>query len=116
MALSRAVSQLPHMTSRYERVLPDLEEVADIERDWKGLEFDPAAVARFQLNWIITARTRSRPTMPSEAVSEMAEEYGLRYGMQAGFMQSAAARPGRGVPNDARRGMRLRTGSTSRSC
>lgn len=90
MALSKAVSQLPHMTSRFERVMPQLEEAADIERAWKGAEFDPVAVARFQMNWIITARNPQQGNNAQRTVSEMADDLGLRFGMQAGFMQAVA--------------------------
>jgi hypothetical protein len=89
--LSRAVSQLPHMTSRYERVMPDLEEAAVIERDWKGLEFDTTAVARLQMNWLIMVRNPQQANNAQRSVSEMAEELGLRFGLSAGYTQTAAS-------------------------
>jgi hypothetical protein len=91
MALSRAISQLPHMTSRFERVMSELEDVADVERAWKGAEFDAGAVARLQMNWIIMARNPQQANNAERTVTEMAEELGLRYGLQAGFMQSVAS-------------------------
>jgi hypothetical protein len=91
MALSRAISQLPHMTSRFERVMPELEEVAAIERAWKGGEFDAGTIARAQMNWIITARNPQQGNNAQRSVSEMADELGLRYNMQAGFMQPVAS-------------------------
>jgi len=91
LALSRAVSQVPHMTSRFERVMPNLEEVADVERAWKGIEFDAVAVARSQMNWIIMARNPQQANNAERTVSEMADELGLRYNMQAGFMQAVAS-------------------------
>lgn len=91
MALSKAISQVPHMTSRFERVMPQLQEVADIERAWKGAEFDAGAVARAQVNWIITASNPQQGNNAQRTVSEMADELGLRYNMQAGFMHAVAS-------------------------
>jgi hypothetical protein len=91
MALSRAISQLPHMTSRFERVMPELEEVANVERAWKSAEFDAGAVARFQMNWIIMARNPQQANNAQRTVTEMADELGLRYGLQADFMQPVAS-------------------------
>lgn len=91
MALSRAISQLPHMTSRFERVMPEFEQVADIERAWKGAEFDTVAVARAQMNWIITARNPQQGNNAQRTVSEMADELGLRYNLQAGFLHPVAS-------------------------
>lgn len=86
MALSKAIAQFPHMTSRFERVMPQLEEVASIEKAWKGAEFDPVAVARSQMNWMIMARNFQQANNAQRATSEMADELGLRYGMQPAFM------------------------------
>jgi len=91
LALSRAVGPFPHMTSRYERVMPELEQVATIERNWKGLEFDPVAVARYQMNWMIMARNPQQANNAPRSVSEMADELGLRYGLDAAYMGAAAA-------------------------
>jgi hypothetical protein len=91
MALSKAVSQVPHMTSRFERVMPQLEEVAEVERTWKGAEFDPVAVARFQTNWILMTRNSQQANNAQRAISEMAEELGLRFGLSSGYMQAVAA-------------------------
>lgn len=91
MALSKAVSQVPHMTSRFERVMPQFEEVAEVERTWKGAEFDPVAVARFQTNWIIMTHNSEQANNGQRAVSEMAEELGLRFGLSSGYMQAVAA-------------------------
>jgi hypothetical protein len=91
MALSRAISQFPHMTSRFERVMPQLEEVALIEREWKGAEFDTTAVARYQMNWMIMARSPQQGSNAQRAVTEMADDLGLRYGIQAAYMGPAAA-------------------------
>jgi hypothetical protein len=91
LALSRAVAQLPHMTARFERVMPDLEEAASVEGAWKGAEFDAAAVARLQMNWLIMIRSPQQGSNAQRAVSEMAEELSLRYGLHAGFMMAPAS-------------------------
>lgn len=91
MALSRALTQFPHMTSRFERILPQLEEVAAIERIWRAAEFEPRVVARSQLNWMIASRNPRQADNVQRSVSEMAVEYGLRFGMHPEFMFPAAA-------------------------
>jgi hypothetical protein len=91
MALSKAVSQFPGMTSRYERIMPQLEQVATIEKTWKGTEFDPVAVARFQVNWMTMARNTQQANNSQRAVTEMAEELGLRFGLSSGYMMAIAS-------------------------
>lgn len=90
-ALSKAIGQFPQLTSRFERVMPDLEEVAAIESTWKDAEFDPAAVARYQVNWLIMTRSPLLGNNAQRAVSEMADDLGLRFGMQAVYMAPVAA-------------------------
>ena len=91
LALARAVGPFPHMTSRFERVMPELEVVATIERNWKDLEFDPVTVARYQMNWMIMVRNPQQANNASRSVSEMADELGLRYGLNAGYLSAVAA-------------------------
>ncbi len=78
--LSRATSEFAEMRGRYERVLPDLEEAATIEKDWLSAEFDPAEVARAQLNWWVQRRM---PNLNSndQIGEQMSQEYALRYGV-----------------------------------
>jgi hypothetical protein len=78
------------LRGRYERVLPNLEAVATVEKNWKGAAFDPAAVARAQLNWMVTARMPNLNDL-NEISSQMAEDYGLRYGMRSDQLFAAAA-------------------------
>lgn len=87
---SRTTLVFGDLRGRYERVLPNLEAVATIEKNWKGAAFDPAAVARAQLNWMVTARTPALSEL-NDIASQMAEEYGLRYGMRSDQMFAAAA-------------------------
>jgi hypothetical protein len=91
MALSKAISQLPHMTDRFNRVAPQLEQVAAIERGWKDATFDPAVVARHQVSWLTMVRAPERGDNSQRSVTEMAEELGVRYGLQGGFMMAAAS-------------------------
>jgi hypothetical protein len=81
--LARAVTQFTTMTNRFERVLPDLEEAAKIEKDYKGASFDSKAAARAQLNWWVTNKNSALGTTDDVAVL-MAEEYAIRYNARMG--------------------------------
>jgi len=76
--LSRATSEFEEMRGRYERVLPDLEEAATIQKEWLNADFDPAEVARAQLNWWVQRRM---PNLNSndQIGEQMSQEYALRY-------------------------------------
>jgi hypothetical protein len=78
--LSRATTQFAEMHNRYERALPDLEDAALVEKAWMKASFDPAVVARAQLDWWVT---RKMPGLDSvdNVGSLMANEYALRYGV-----------------------------------
>lgn len=91
MALSKAIAQFPQMTSRFERIMPQLEQVATIEKTWKGAEFDPVIVARYQVNWMTMTRNSQQTNNAQRAVSEMAEELGLRFGLSSGYMMAVAS-------------------------
>jgi hypothetical protein len=78
------------LRGRYERVLPNLEAVASVEKGWRDAAFDPAVVARTQLNWMVTARMPNLGDA-TEIAAQMAEEYGLRYGLRPDQMFAAAA-------------------------
>ena len=88
--MARTTSQFVDLRGRYERVLPSLEAVAAVEKGWKQAAFDPAVVARTQLNWMVTARMPNLNDT-NEIAAQMAEEYGLRYGLRSDQMFSAAA-------------------------
>lgn len=80
--LSRMLVQLPHMTGRYDRLLPGIQEIARSEKAWKGGEFDAEAVATLQLSWMTAARN-PRPNGDSERiVSEMSEEFAQRFSLR----------------------------------
>jgi hypothetical protein len=76
--LARASNTFLGLQSRYERVLPDLETVASIEKTWYKASFDPATVARAELNWWVTRRLQNLNTT-DQIAALIAEEYALRY-------------------------------------
>lgn len=78
------------LRGRYERVLPNLEAIAAVEKTWKRAAFDPAAVARAELNWMVTARMPNLNDL-NDIAGQMAEDYGLRYGLRPDQMFAAAA-------------------------
>jgi hypothetical protein len=88
--MARTTTGFVDLRGRYERVLPNLEAVAAVEKDWKKLTFDPASVARTQLNWMVTARMPNLNDT-NDIASEMAVEYAERYGLRSDQMFSAAA-------------------------
>jgi hypothetical protein len=86
--LSHAMLAFVGQRSKYERLLPDLEEAAADEKAWTGATFDPAAVARAQLTAWIATRT---PGLDAEDVGErIAEELALRYELPSGIAMEAA--------------------------
>jgi hypothetical protein len=92
---ARAAYPLSHATltfvgqrSKYERLLPDLQEAAEDEKAWTGAAFDPAAVARAQLTAWIAPRT---PNLDAGDVAErIADELALRYELPEGLAMEAA--------------------------
>lgn len=78
------------LRGRYERVLPNLEAVAAVEKTWKNAAFEPAEVARAELNWMVTARMPLLNDL-NEVSAQMAEDYGLRFGLRSDQMFAAAA-------------------------
>jgi hypothetical protein len=88
--LARAMNTFTDLTGRYERILPDLEDAAAVEKAAKDMAFDPKAVARAQLNWMVTARL---PDLngTDQVAALMAEEYSLRYRMRPDQVFAAAS-------------------------
>jgi hypothetical protein len=87
--LGQAMSAFADMTDRFQRAFPDLEDAATVEKAARKAAFDPAAVARAQINWMTTAR------MPNisdndQTAELLAEEYGLRYGVRPDQVYAAA--------------------------
>ena len=87
--LSRAMYEFTDMTNRFERVMPDLEGAAAVERAWKNAEFNSGAVARAQLNGWAASKAPNQGD-PGVTAGIIAEEYALRYGLPAGEFLAAA--------------------------
>lgn len=81
-ALSRVLVQAPHMTARFDRLLPGLEEIARVERDWRGLEFDAQRVARKQVNWLSIGNNQRASADSERMVAEMSEELAERFALR----------------------------------
>lgn len=88
--MARTSINFVDLRSRYERVLPNLEEVARVEKAWKNAAFDPAEVGRANLTWMVTARLPNLNDL-NDIAGQMAEDYGLRFGMRPDQMFAAAA-------------------------
>lgn len=86
---ARAMMTFDGVHSHYEQVLPDLEDAAAIERDWMGTPINPTEVARAELNWWISRRSRDFHTIDSVS-SLMADAYGARYHMDADRLRAVA--------------------------
>lgn len=88
--LSEATGEFEGLSTRFERVLPDLETAATIERDWRNASYEPEKVARAQLNWWVTLKQPNLSTR-ADVPHLVAEDYGLRYGADAGEFEEAAS-------------------------
>jgi len=78
--VSRATTQFQEMHNRFERALPDLEDAAEVEKSWLNAKLDAPAVARAQLDWMVTRRMPGLDTV-DHVGALMANEYALRYGV-----------------------------------
>ena len=58
--LAKAASDFGKASGNYERVLPDLQIAYTISREWTGANFDPAQVARAELDWWVARREPSQ--------------------------------------------------------
>ncbi|MCC7010899.1 MAG: hypothetical protein IT184_18955 [Acidobacteria bacterium] len=88
---TRAALTFQGLHSRYERVLPDLETAAGVQKAWTKADLDPSAVARAELNWWVTRRLPHLSTL--DQVAPLIErDYELRYRLRPGAASDAAAR------------------------
>jgi hypothetical protein len=95
-ALGRATTTFANIHSHYEQVLPDLEDAAGVQKAWMSESFDPAAVARAQLNsW--TLGRLPRATTLEDMGRLFAEEFALRYDMPPERATEAAMRRAQAV-------------------
>lgn len=88
--LARGLNGFVDLTGRYERVLPDLEAAAAAQKAAQDAAFDPAAVARAQLNWMVTTRMEGLNST-EQVATLMAEEYGMRFHVRPDQVFDAAA-------------------------
>jgi hypothetical protein len=89
---SRALNGFVFLTAKYERVIPDLEDALDVEKTVKQLTFDTPAVARTQLDWLVSARLKnSDDNETGHLASLMAEEYGARFHLRPDQVYAATA-------------------------
>lgn len=76
--LARAAATFGDLKDHYDAVLPDLERAYRQARDWTAAAFDPAAVARAELDWWIARRIPGDDS-PANVGRLMASEYALLY-------------------------------------
>jgi len=88
-SLARALNGFVDLTSRYERVLPDLEDAAAAQKAGTDATFEPASVARAQLNWMVTTRMENL-NGTEQVATLMAEEYGMRFHVRPDQVYDAA--------------------------
>ena len=87
--MGRATQDFVGIDRRYERVMPELEAAATIQRDWDKADFDPAQVARANLNWWVARKMKNLNNVGAVS-GRIAEEYALRYGVADGRAMTAA--------------------------
>jgi hypothetical protein len=95
--LARAAATFGNARSNYEVVLPDLERAYATAKSWTGAGFDPAAIARLELDWWVARRIPGRDS-PEQVGAIMADEYALLYEaprpavLQAAVLRARAGR------------------------
>jgi hypothetical protein len=76
--LARAAAWFGDARGDYERVVPDLQAAYTIARDWSSSDFDPAEVARAELDWWVARRDPERRSLANVGTL-IAQEYALLY-------------------------------------
>ena len=95
--LARAAATFGNARSNYDVVLPDLERAYATAKSWTGAGFDPAAIARLELDWWVARRLPGRDS-PEQVGAIMADEYALLYEaprpavLQAAVLRARAGR------------------------
>jgi hypothetical protein len=77
---ARAASTFANIRSRYEQVLPDLEDGYRIAADWSGLSYDPAEIAKAELAWWVARRIpgKDSPEQVGALIADLnAQFYGV---------------------------------------
>jgi hypothetical protein len=91
LALSRGAIQFARMSTRFERALPNLTEIAAVEQAWRSPGLDPAQAARKRLDWWVSVHASTETGLARQAPALMAEEYAQWYGLDPEFLMEAAA-------------------------
>lgn len=89
--MARAATTFVGLRARYERVLPDLEDAAAVHKAWVKASFDPAVVARAELDWWVTRRLPNLNSV-DQIAPLIAREYAMRYDISEGQATDAALR------------------------
>lgn len=89
--LGRATLAFAGLHTKFERVLPDLEAAATIQKDWTHATFKPEVVARAQLDWWVALKLPNLNTT-DQVSSAMAQEYAIRYNLNSDKLNTAALR------------------------
>lgn len=76
--MARVMSGFRNVKSHYEQLLPDLEYVYTIERDWLGATFDPKQVAQAELNAYISVKEQL-PNQQDMVAQALAQRDALRF-------------------------------------
>jgi hypothetical protein len=88
--MARVSSALRNVHSHYEQLLPDLEYVYTVERDWLKADFNPAAVAQAHLTAWVSAKAQVPNTLDVVANS-LATRDALRFKTSESATMGAAA-------------------------
>jgi hypothetical protein len=88
--MARATSSLRNVHSHYEQLLPDLEYVYTIERDWLGATFDPKVVAQAELTAWVSAREQQINTLDA-VTNSLATRDALRFNTSESATLGSAA-------------------------
>jgi hypothetical protein len=94
---ARAASTFANIRAAYEQVLPDLEDGYRIARDWSGLTYDPAVIAKAELAWWIARRIPGKDS-PEQVGALIADLNAQFYGvprekvLDASILRARAAR------------------------
>lgn len=75
--LARAAATFGNLRSEYEQVLPDLEQGYRIARDWSGLSYDPAVIARAELAWWVARRIpgKNSPEQVGDLIADVNAQF-----------------------------------------
>jgi hypothetical protein len=88
--MARVTSSLRNVKSHYEQLMPDLEYVYAIEREWLGATFDPREVAQAELNAWISVKEQL-PNQEDMVTNALAARDALRFNTTESATRGPAA-------------------------